>query len=121
MKSCTSPFIVKYFGSLIEKNPMPIKMTKSGMSKMKVHIFMEYCELGSIRKIIKERKHPFSEPEIGLLCKDILNGIHYLHSQGKMHRDIKSDNILITGKGIAKLSDFGISKNSNSNRNTLVG
>lgn len=82
---------------------------------------MEYCALGSIRNIIKARGKPFDETEIALLAGDMLQALNYLHSQGKMHRDIKSSNILIDEKGTAKLSDFGISINSNVNRCSLVG
>lgn len=37
----------------------------------------------------------------------MLNGLHYMHSQGFAHRDIKPENILLTEEFVLKLADFG--------------
>jgi len=49
--------------------------------------------------------------------KDICEGLKFLHGQNLIHRDLKPDNILISKKGVAKLSDFGITKKT---ENTYV-
>lgn len=67
---------------------------------------MEYC-LGSASDIIEVHKSPLKEDEIAAICQDVLTGLDYLHSLGKIHRDVKAGNILLTESGSVKLADFG--------------
>lgn len=63
---------------------------------------MEYC-LGSASDIIEVHKRPLKEEEIAAICDGVLRGLNYLHSLGRIHRDVKAGNILLTENGTVKL------------------
>ena len=93
--------IVKYIGSeriLPEDNPVG-----------EVRIYMQYMEGGSLSSIIKQYG-ALSETIIAKFTKQIALGLHYLHSHGVVHRDLKGANILADSNGNVKLGDFGASK-----------
>lgn len=78
-----------------------------------MEIFLELCHGGSLthlRSKFNKAKEPFTMSLVRSYTKQILEGLHYLHSQNVMHRDIKGDNVLISAMGEAKLADFGCSK-----------
>ncbi|XP_078724181.1 mitogen-activated protein kinase kinase kinase kinase 3-like isoform X4 [Lampetra fluviatilis] len=94
MKECKHQNIVAYFGSYLRRD--------------KLWICMEYCGGGSLQDIYHVTG-PLLEPQIAYMCRETLQGLAYLHSRGKMHRDIKGANILLTDHGDVKLADFGVS------------
>nr|XP_045591860.1 mitogen-activated protein kinase kinase kinase kinase 3-like isoform X9 [Procambarus clarkii] len=94
MKDCRHPNIVAYFGSYLRRD--------------KLWICMEFCGGGSLQDIY-HIIGPLQERQIGYMCRETLRGLEYLHRMGKMHRDIKGANILLTENGDVKLADFGVS------------
>ena len=77
------------------------------------YVFMEYCELGNLKKIF--HKQVLDTRVRVALMTQIANGIACLHENGIIHRDIKPENILLKHSDDdpwvqVKLSDFGLSK-----------
>ncbi|XP_022528463.2 mitogen-activated protein kinase kinase kinase kinase 3 isoform X2 [Astyanax mexicanus] len=94
MKDCKHSNIVAYFGSYLRRD--------------KLWISMEYCGGGSLQDIYHVTG-PLLESQIAYVSRETLQGLYYLHNKGKMHRDIKGANILLTDNGYVKLADFGVS------------
>uniref|UniRef100_A0A3P9KSS3 Mitogen-activated protein kinase kinase kinase kinase n=1 Tax=Oryzias latipes TaxID=8090 RepID=A0A3P9KSS3_ORYLA len=93
MKECKHKNIVAYFGSYHRNT--------------KLWICMEYCGGGSLQDIYQVTG-PLKEKQIAFMCRETLQGLYHLHETGKMHRDIKGANILLTERGDVKLADFGV-------------
>ncbi|XP_037343060.2 serine/threonine-protein kinase PAK 6 [Pungitius pungitius] len=99
-----------------------VEMFKSALVEEELWVIMEYLQGGALTNIVSETR--LSEEQIATVCEAVLQALAYLHSQGVIHRDIKSDSILLTLDGRVKLSDFGfcaqISKDI-PKRKSLVG
>ncbi|KAH7445251.1 hypothetical protein KP509_02G115000 [Ceratopteris richardii] len=105
LAQCRSSYITEYYGSYLHET--------------KLWIIMEYMAGGSLHT-----GQPLDEASIACILKDLLHALDYLHSEGKIHRDIEAANILLTGNGDVKVADFGVSAQltrTMSKRKTFVG
>jgi serine/threonine protein kinase len=110
LRDCDHPNIVRYYGSWRAPDAL--------------WIAMEYCAGGSITDIMHACNAPLEEDVISYVCNETLAGLTYLHAMGRVHRDIKCGNILLTESGEVKLADFGVAAqltSTLSKRNTFIG
>jgi len=103
-------------------HPNIVEMYDSYLVEDELWVVMEYLEGGALTDIVTNVR--MSEEQIATVCKMCLKALAYLHSQGVIHRDIKSDSILLAADGNVKLSDFGFCAQVSSElpkRKSLVG
>jgi protein-serine/threonine kinase len=92
-KSCQHPNIVETF-----------RLCTADHDKKWFHV-MQYCELGDLNDLINSNY--FSGEDRNCMFKQLLRGVEYLHKCGIAHRDLKSENLLVTKDGCLKIADFG--------------
>lgn len=73
-----------------------------------IYLAMPYYAKGSLKS--KIANSPLSLREVIVLGTQFLSGLHHIHSKHLIHFDVKPDNVLISDRGEAVLSDFGLAK-----------
>lgn len=102
------PNITHYYGSYLKDT--------------KLWIIIEYCAGGSLRTLLRPGR--IDEKYIGVIMREVLIALKYIHKDNVIHRDIKAANVLITNEGHVKLCDFGVAaqlNQSHSRRQTMAG
>ncbi|CAM2110374.1 unnamed protein product [Caretta caretta] len=99
-----------------------VEMYNSYLVGDELWVVMEFLEGGALTDIVTHTR--MNEEQIAAVCLAVLKALSVLHAQGVIHRDIKSDSILLTHEGKVKLSDFGFCAQVNKEvprRKSLVG
>lgn len=109
MKESQHPNIVNFLESYLVRNN-------------ELWVIMEFMEGGALTDIIDN--NTLEEDQIASICLETCKGLQHLHAQSIIHRDIKSDNVLLNASGQVKITDFGFCAkltDQKSKRATMVG
>lgn len=100
LKKCNHPGVVQCHQARIDSD--------TG----RIIIVLEYANNKSLRTFLNKNHSQLDKKLIISYLKQLTQGLHHIHSLKILHRDLKPDNILLTKDGKAKITDFGVSKES---------
>jgi len=96
MKQSKHENVVSFFGAYNTNN--------------KIWVVMELMDSGCLTEVLDHHDQiQMNEGQIARVCVEVLKALHHMHQMHCIHRDIKSDNVLLNSKGEVKLADFGFS------------
>nr|XP_036851019.1 serine/threonine-protein kinase 10 [Manis javanica] len=95
LATCDHPYIVKLLGAYYYDG--------------KLWIMIEFCPGGAVDAIMLELDRGLTEPQIQVVCRQMLEALNFLHNKRIIHRDLKAGNVLMTLEGDIRLADFGVS------------
>ncbi|ELU37511.1 putative p21 activated kinase [Rhizoctonia solani AG-1 IA] len=104
------------------RHPNIVNFLDSYLLRTDLWVVMEYMEGGALTDVIEN--NTLAEDQISSICLETCRGLGHLHTQKIIHRDIKSDNVLLDAAGHVKITDFGFCAkltDQKSKRATMVG
>ncbi|TEB17470.1 kinase-like protein, partial [Coprinellus micaceus] len=107
MKECRHPNICLFIG--LSRGPVPPT----------IYIVSEFIDGGNVRSYIHNKRLPFPWRLRLSFATDIARALAYLHARQCIHRDMKGENLLVTGNGRIKVTDFGFARIAARNEDEL--
>ncbi|XP_068031595.1 serine/threonine-protein kinase PAK 3-like [Anomalospiza imberbis] len=105
-----------------KKNPNIVSSLDSFLVDGDLWLVVEYMDGGTLQDVVRQTR--MAEGEMAAVSRECLQGLHFLHSNRVIHRDLKSSNILLGMDGSVKLADFGLSAQlspEQDQRSSMVG
>lgn len=100
-------------------HPNIVQLEEVLQNKTHIGIVLEYASGGEFYKFIQERKRLKENQSCGLFAQ-LISGVHYMHSKGLVHRDLKLENLLLDKFENLIITDFGFVNEFDPGRNELM-
>lgn len=84
-------------------------------------ILMDYVDGKSLKQLIFEANGPMQAARVLEITRELCQALHYAHSEGYVHADVKPGNVLLDAHGRVMLADFGVSRMTDAATATMVG
>ncbi|CAL9014593.1 unnamed protein product [Prunus brigantina] len=118
------PNVTKFIGATMGTSELHIQ-TDNGQVAMPSNVccvVVEYCPGGALKSyLIKNRRRKLAFKLVVQLALDLARGLCYLHSKKIVHRDVKTENMLLDKTRTVKIADFGVARVEASNPNDMTG
>ncbi|CAI0455963.1 unnamed protein product [Linum tenue] len=118
------PNVTKFIGATIGSASLNIQ-TENGHMGMPSNIccvVVEYCPGGALKTyLIKNRRRKLAFKVVVQIALDLARGLSYLHTMKIVHRDVKTENMLLDKSRTVKIADFGVARLEASNPNDMTG
>ncbi|KAK6913137.1 Serine-threonine/tyrosine-protein kinase, catalytic domain [Dillenia turbinata] len=118
------PNVTKFIGATMGSSELNIQ-TENGHIGMPTNVccvVVEYLPGGALKSfLIKNRRRKLAFKVVIQLALDLARGLSYLHSKKVVHRDVKTENMLLDKTRTVKIADFGVARVEASNPNDMTG
>jgi cyclin-dependent kinase 12/13 len=94
-------------------------MTEQGEIPKNVFMVFEYMEY-DLTGILETPEIRFTQDHIKSWSRQLLNGVHYMHKNKVIHRDLKASNLLVNKRGDLKIADWGLARSWNKEMKRLT-
>lgn len=118
------PNVTKFIGATMGTSDLHIQSENGhiGMPSNICCVVVEYCPGGALKSyLIKNRRKKLAFNVVIQLALDLARGLSYLHSKKIVHRDVKTENMLLDKTRTLKIADFGVARIEASNPHDMTG
>ncbi|CAI9261257.1 unnamed protein product [Lactuca saligna] len=118
------PNVTKFIGATMGTSELNIQADNGhfGVPRNSCCVVVEYLPGGALKSfLIKNRRRKLAFKVVMQLALDLARGLNYLHTKKIVHRDVKTENMLLDKTRTLKIADFGVARVEASNPNDMTG